>query len=191
MPSTICKKGKLTNEGVECQAFRVDADELFTLTGDLGAFQNGDEVLVCGTIVANSLCQQGTTIDVIWITDDVDEALEGSLKQEIKNRWPDKFIEAKWKKRPQKRFPRFRANGRVTAEFLKAPRASAQSARCVLEREPQLTTRATPTHFDGEPKDLLVPAVPRLKHLSRCRLPTTPLPNVRRRRSRPVGRQIE
>lgn len=66
-PSTICVKGKLTDEGVECQAFRSTDGELFTLVGNLNGFQNGDEVVVCGTIAEISFCMQGTTIIVSWI----------------------------------------------------------------------------------------------------------------------------
>ena len=63
----ICVKGKLTDEGVECQAFRSTDGELYTLMGDLNGFQNGDEVIVCGTIASVSFCMQGTTINVSWI----------------------------------------------------------------------------------------------------------------------------
>jgi hypothetical protein len=66
-PRTICVKGKLTDEGVECQAFRSTTGELFTLMGNLNGFQNSDEVIVCGTIVDISICMQGTTISVSWI----------------------------------------------------------------------------------------------------------------------------
>ena len=65
--STICLKGNLTDEGVECQAFRSTDGELYTLVGDLNGFQNGDEVVVCGTIAGISFCMQGTTINVSWI----------------------------------------------------------------------------------------------------------------------------
>ena len=63
----ICVKGTLTDEGVECQAFRSIDGELYTLMGDLNGFQNGDEVVVCGTIAEISFCMQGTTINVSWI----------------------------------------------------------------------------------------------------------------------------
>jgi hypothetical protein len=65
--ATICIKGKLTDEGVECQAFRSTDGELYTLVGDLNGFQNGDEVVVCGTIAGISFCMQGITINVSWI----------------------------------------------------------------------------------------------------------------------------
>jgi hypothetical protein len=61
--------GKLTPEGVECQAMREDkTNKLFTLTGNLGGFKNGDHVKVVGTIVDISICQQGTTIAVSSIS---------------------------------------------------------------------------------------------------------------------------
>jgi hypothetical protein len=66
-PKTICVKGQLTDGGIECQAFQSATGELFTLMGDLNGFQNGDEVIVCGTIIDISICQQGTTIGVTWI----------------------------------------------------------------------------------------------------------------------------
>ena len=63
----ICVKGKLTAEGVECQALRSTEGDLYTLVGDLNGFQNGDEVVVCGVIAGISFCMQGTTINVSWI----------------------------------------------------------------------------------------------------------------------------
>jgi len=75
-PTTICVKGKLTDEGVECQAFRNTTGELFTLMGDLNGFQNGDEVIVCGTIIDISICMQGTTIGVSWIGKEAPRALK-------------------------------------------------------------------------------------------------------------------
>ena len=62
-----CYKGALTDEGVECQAFRSDTGELFTLIGDLEGYQNGDKVVVCGTIAEISFCMQGTTLVVSYI----------------------------------------------------------------------------------------------------------------------------
>jgi uncharacterized protein DUF5818 len=56
--------GKLTDEGVECQAMRGDDGKLYTLTGDLKGFRAGDRVRVTGSIPAESICQQGTTIAV-------------------------------------------------------------------------------------------------------------------------------
>lgn len=73
-PGAICVKGKLTDEGVECQALRSIDGELFTLVGDLNGFKNGDEVVVCGTIAEISFCMQGTTIIVSWIGKDAPRA---------------------------------------------------------------------------------------------------------------------
>ena len=81
----ICVKGKLTDEGVECQTLRSTEGELYTLVGDLNGFQNGDEVVVCGTIAGISFCMQGTTINVSWIGKEAPKAkmnvsiTEGSL----------------------------------------------------------------------------------------------------------------
>ena len=66
-PTTICVKGTLRDEGVECQALRSTEGELYTLVGNLSGFTNGDEVVVCGTIAEISFCMQGTTINVSWI----------------------------------------------------------------------------------------------------------------------------
>ena len=74
----VCVKGTLTDEGVECQAFRGTDGELYTLMGDLKEFQNGDEVVVCGTIAGVSFCMQGTTINVSWIGKEVPRALKSS-----------------------------------------------------------------------------------------------------------------
>jgi hypothetical protein len=57
--------GKLTPEGVECQALREDTtNKLFTLSGALKGFKTGDHVKVGGSIAEVSICQQGTTINV-------------------------------------------------------------------------------------------------------------------------------
>jgi Protein of unknown function (DUF5818) len=98
--SAICVKGRLTEEGIECPALRTDEGNLFTLIGDLGDFHSGDDVFVCGTVSAQSICMQGTTINLFWIGDVLGETLENSLKQEIKMTWPQQFIASKWKKRP-------------------------------------------------------------------------------------------
>lgn len=67
---TVCVRGELTDEGIECQALRADSGELYTLVGDLKGFKIGDRVYVCGTIAEISFCQQGTTIGVTWISKD-------------------------------------------------------------------------------------------------------------------------
>ena len=68
MADTLCMRGTLTDEGVECQAFRSREERLFTLVGNLGGFKTGDEVVVCGTLVDVSFCQQGETLSVVSIT---------------------------------------------------------------------------------------------------------------------------
>jgi hypothetical protein len=60
----LCLRGQLTDEGVECQGFRDEKKDLYTLVGDLGGFKNGDTVIVCGTPVSVSFCNQGTTLAV-------------------------------------------------------------------------------------------------------------------------------
>jgi hypothetical protein len=77
-PSTICVKGRLTDGGIECQAFESTTGELFTLMGDLNGYQNGDEVIVCGTIIDISICMQGTTIGVSWIGKEAPRAQKSS-----------------------------------------------------------------------------------------------------------------
>ena len=73
-----CYKGQLTDEGVECQAFRADNGELFTLIGDLAGYENGDKVVVCGTIAEISFCMQGTTLVVSYIGKKVPKARRGT-----------------------------------------------------------------------------------------------------------------
>ena len=69
--ASITVTGKLTAEGVECQAMRQDRTrKLFTLVprSKLKGFKNGDHVKVVGTVVEISFCQQGTTISIKTIT---------------------------------------------------------------------------------------------------------------------------
>lgn len=61
---TVRVVGRLTDEGVECQALRTDDDVLYTLTGNLGDVRPGDRVIVEGTLPEASICMQGTTIAV-------------------------------------------------------------------------------------------------------------------------------
>jgi len=68
-PRTVCIKGTLTDEGIECQALRTEDGELYTLVGDLRGFSKGDTVYVSGTIAQVSFCMQGITIAVQWISD--------------------------------------------------------------------------------------------------------------------------
>ena len=95
----ICVRGTLTDEGIECQALRTTDDGLYTLTGDLNGFQNGDKVIVCGVAGVSAICNQGTTISLFWIGQSVGDALANSLKQQIKTTWPQQFVEVKWQKR--------------------------------------------------------------------------------------------
>lgn len=58
------RTGEVTDEGVECLAFR-DADGyLYTLIGDTGDLEPGDRAVVEGRIPDASICMQGTTIEV-------------------------------------------------------------------------------------------------------------------------------
>lgn len=61
-------EGELTDEGVECPAFRGDDGELYTLTGDMAGFQPGDRVRIVGTLVEVSICMQGTTVEIVEIS---------------------------------------------------------------------------------------------------------------------------
>lgn len=60
--------GRLTSEGVECQALRGDDGQLYTLLGDLGTLSVETRVRVSGEKVDFSTCQQGITIRVQSIT---------------------------------------------------------------------------------------------------------------------------
>jgi hypothetical protein len=73
-------RGTLTDEGVECQALRGDDGELYTLTGDLSGFEEGDRVKVRGTVAEISICQQGTTIEVQSIKDDKSQGNENRTR---------------------------------------------------------------------------------------------------------------
>src|SRR5688572_30803944 len=73
-------RGTLTDEGVECQALRGDDGELYTLTGDLSGFEDGDRVKVRGTVAEISICQQGTTIEVQSIKDDKSQGNENRAR---------------------------------------------------------------------------------------------------------------
>ena len=60
--------GRLTSEGVECQALRGDDGQLYTLLGDLGTLSVDARVRVSGERLEFSTCQQGITIRVQGIT---------------------------------------------------------------------------------------------------------------------------
>jgi hypothetical protein len=57
--------GSLTGEGIECQAFRSEKGELYTLTGDLKGFKTGDRVDLVASPIEGGPCQeQGKTVQV-------------------------------------------------------------------------------------------------------------------------------
>jgi hypothetical protein len=79
-----CYRGVLTDEGVECQAFRSEDNELFTLIGDLEGYGVGDKVVVCGTIAEISFCMQGTTLVISYIGKKPPRATKGSTTRPTK-----------------------------------------------------------------------------------------------------------
>lgn len=62
---TLSRTGQVTDEGVECLAFRDGDGYLYTLVGDTDGLQPGDEVVVDARYVEVSICQQGTTLQVV------------------------------------------------------------------------------------------------------------------------------
>ena len=64
----ICVLGRITDEGVECPTLRSRDGTLYSLAGDLGAFDVGDRVCVCGPTGGASICMQGTTVAVHRMT---------------------------------------------------------------------------------------------------------------------------
>ena len=60
--------GRLTSEGVECQALRGDDGQLYTLLGNIGALPVETRVRILGKRLDFSSCQQGITIRVQSIT---------------------------------------------------------------------------------------------------------------------------
>ena len=61
---TLQRTGRVTDEGVECLAFRDDDDYLYTLVGDTEELEPGDRVVIEGTVAEMSTCMQGTTLVV-------------------------------------------------------------------------------------------------------------------------------
>jgi hypothetical protein len=57
-------RGRLTDEGAECQAMRSTDGQLYTLTGNLADFKAGDQVFVEGYVEEVGFCMQGTTLNV-------------------------------------------------------------------------------------------------------------------------------
>ena len=66
-PGEVCVRGRLTEEGIECQAMRGADGRLYTLAGDLAGLAPGAEACVCGTVAELSTCMQGTTLAVTRI----------------------------------------------------------------------------------------------------------------------------
>ena len=61
---TLRRTGEVTDEGVECLAFRDAAGFLYPLTGETGDLEPGDRAVVEGTVAEASTCMQGTTLVV-------------------------------------------------------------------------------------------------------------------------------
>jgi|TARA_B100000809_G_C14651254_1_gene356019 hypothetical protein len=60
----IQRAGSISDEGRPCLTLRDENDLLYALTGDLGAFRSGDDVVVEGIYSGTSSCLDGSTIDV-------------------------------------------------------------------------------------------------------------------------------
>lgn len=58
----VCLRGRLSDEGVECQALRGADGALYTLAGRPAEQRVGEEVCLCGRPVAVSICMQGRTL---------------------------------------------------------------------------------------------------------------------------------
>jgi hypothetical protein len=82
---SITVRGKLTGEGVECQALRGSDGRLYTLTGNLHGLAVGDKVRVTGSVAEVSTCQQGTTLVVeqIRLADSQGDEPEARMKREV------------------------------------------------------------------------------------------------------------
>lgn len=61
------RTGAITDEGVECTAMRDTDGFLYTLIGNVGSLAAGDSVMVDGTYVEASICQQGVTLQVVQV----------------------------------------------------------------------------------------------------------------------------
>jgi len=62
---TLQRTGRITDEGVECLAMRDGDDFLYTLVGNTEGLSVGDPIVVEARYVEMSICQQGTTLQVI------------------------------------------------------------------------------------------------------------------------------
>ena len=63
----VCVRGRLTDEGIECQAMRGADGRLYTLAGAPASLEPGAEACFCGTVAELSTCMQGTTLAVTRI----------------------------------------------------------------------------------------------------------------------------
>lgn len=69
-PPALTLRGRLTGEGVECQALRASDGTLYTLVGDLEGHDDGEHVIVEARGVDVSFCMQGETLHVLDIRPD-------------------------------------------------------------------------------------------------------------------------
>ncbi len=63
----IRRVGRVTDEGWPCLTLRDENNLLYSLTGELGTFRPGDQVVVDGTYARASSCRDGSTIGVTRI----------------------------------------------------------------------------------------------------------------------------
>ncbi len=61
------RTGRITDEGVECLAMRDGDDFLYTLIGEVGDLEPGDPVVLQARYVEMSVCNQGTTLEVVEV----------------------------------------------------------------------------------------------------------------------------
>jgi hypothetical protein len=61
------RTGEITDEGVECLAMRDTDGYLYTLVGQTEGLAPGERVTVEARYVEASICQQGTTLDVVEV----------------------------------------------------------------------------------------------------------------------------
>lgn len=58
----VRRRGRITDEGGDCVTMRDEDDTFYTLTGELGSVQPGDEVVVEGVYIDSGTCPRGSTI---------------------------------------------------------------------------------------------------------------------------------
>lgn len=61
------RTGRITDEGVECLAMRDGDGFLYTLIGATDGLEPGEAVVVQARYVEASICQQGTTLEVVRV----------------------------------------------------------------------------------------------------------------------------